>query len=94
MSGRKSKNKGSRTELEFSKLIGGDKIPLSGALGGVFRGDVEGLGLRWECKVRKDGFKQLYGWLDGVDALAVKADRKSWIVCIPLEKFMEGWKYQ
>ena len=75
MSGRRSKNKGSRTELEFSKLTGGYKIPLSGALGGVFKGDVEALNLRWECKARKDGFKQIYTWLNGVDAVALKAGR-------------------
>jgi hypothetical protein len=85
--------KGSRTEREFAKLIKGEKVPLSGALGGQYSGDVKGLGLTFECKARKDGFKQMYGWLDKVDALAVKADYKEWLIVIPLSKFMEGWKY-
>lgn len=90
MSGRRSKQKGNRTEREFAKLIVGERVPLSGAVGGKYSGDVIGLGLTWECKARKDGFKQLYKWLDSEsDALAVKADRKEWLVVIPLSKFQE-----
>lgn len=86
-----SKRKGQRTELEFAKLIGGTKTPLSGALGGEHSGDVKGLDLTWECKARKDGFKQLYGWLENekVDALALKANRKSWLVVMTLDTFIE-----
>jgi len=90
MAGRRSKQKGSRLERDFAKRIGGERVPLSGAAGGSYTGDVKGLGLLWECKARKDGFKQLYKWLEGdVDALAVKADRKEWLVVVPLEKFLE-----
>jgi hypothetical protein len=90
MSGRRSKQKGNRTEREFAKLIGGERVPLSGAVGGKYSGDVIGLGLTWECKARKDGFKQLYKWLDSEsDALAIKADRKEWLVVVPLSKFQE-----
>lgn len=89
MSGRKSKQKGSRAELDFAKRIGGEKVPLSGAAGGSYTGDVKGLGLTWECKVRKDGFKQLYTWLGDNDALAVKADRKQWLVVVPINRFLE-----
>jgi hypothetical protein len=93
MSGRKSRNKGQRREREFAKLIQGEKIPLSGAVGGKFANDVEGLGLKWEVKARKDGFQTLYKWLEGKrekpDALALKADRKQWLVVLPLEKFLE-----
>lgn len=86
------KRKGAKGELEFSKLIGGKKTPLSGALGGDLRGDVRGLGLIWEVKRREDGFKQLYGWLENRDALALRADRKKWLVVLPLDKFLEGWE--
>lgn len=90
MSGRRSKRKGNRAEREFAKLIGGERIPLSGSAGGSYTGDVKGLGLLWECKARKDGFKQLYKWLEGdADALAIKADRKEWLVVLPAEKFLE-----
>ncbi|EOP85982.1 hypothetical protein IGM_04357 [Bacillus cereus HuB4-4] len=33
MSDRKSKQKGNRREREFAKLIGGARVPLSGAVG-------------------------------------------------------------
>jgi hypothetical protein len=94
MSGRRSKQKGNRRELEFSHLIGGSRVPLSGAakhLGDAHTGDVQGLGMKWEVKARKDGFKTLYGWLEeqAIDALAVKADRKEWLVVIPLSKLKE-----
>lgn len=89
MSGLRSKRKGSRAELDFAKRIGGEKVPLSGAAGGSFVGDVVGMGMVWECKVRKDGFKQLYSWMDGKDALAIKADRKEWMVVLPLWKLQE-----
>jgi hypothetical protein len=50
---------------------------------------VKGLGLTWECKVRKDGFKLLYGWLEGKDALALKADRQDWLVVLPLDLLLK-----
>lgn len=96
--GRMQKQKGSRREREFAALIGGQRVPLSGAAkhaGEEHTGDVVGLGLRWEVKARRDGFKTLYKWLEeeAVEALALKADRKGWLVVIPAElfkKLMEG----
>jgi len=92
--GRYQKAKGTRREREFAKLIGGERVILSGSAkdrGQEFTGDVEGLGLKFEVKARKDGFKTIYKWLeqDGVDALALKADRKEWLVVIPAERLME-----
>lgn len=87
--GRSERRKGVEAEREFAKLIGGERVPLSGAAGGNYTGDVIGLGLRWECKRRRNGFKQLYDWLDGADALAVRADRKPWLVVMPLERLLE-----
>ena len=89
MSGKRSRRKGSDAEREFAKLIGGERVPLSGAAGGRYAGDVIGLGMRWECKRRRDGFKQIYDWLDGADALAVRADRKPWLVVMPLDRLLE-----
>jgi len=100
MSGRKSKQKGNRREREFAKLIEGRRIPLSGAQEG-FENDVEGLGIRWEVKSRKNGFQTLYKWLEDErekpDALALKADRKPWLVVMELDKFLEvveGGQYE
>ena len=87
--GRSQRDKGARSEREFARLIGGERVPLSGAAGGRFAGDVIGLGLRWECKRRANGFRQLYGWLENADALAVRADRREWVVVIPLERFLQ-----
>jgi len=92
VSGRKSRRKGQRRERELAKLIGGRRIPLSGAQEG-FENDVQGLGLNWEVKARKNGFQTLYKWLEDErekpDALALKADRKDWLVVMKLEKLME-----
>lgn len=92
MSGRKSKQKGNRREREFARLIDGIRVPLSGAQTG-FENDVEGLGIRWEVKARKNGFQTLYKWLEDErekpDALALKADRKPWLVVMELKRFLE-----
>lgn len=87
--GKSQRDKGLRGERELAKLIGGERVPLSGAAGGSYTGDVIGMGMTWECKVRADGFKQLYTWLSNNDALAVKADRKEWLVVLPVSKFLE-----
>lgn len=87
--GRSQRNKGARAEREFARLIGGRRVPLSGAAGGEFAGDVVGLGLRWEVKRRADGFRELYRWLEGKDALAVRADRRPWLVVLPFDRFAQ-----
>lgn len=81
-----SRQKGARREREFAALVEGERVPLSGAAGGSFAGDVLALGgLRFEVKARADGFRTLYAWLDGADALALKADRRPWLVVLPLD---------
>lgn len=92
MSGLKSRRKGQSAEREFAKLIGGIRVPLSGAQEG-YRNDVIGMGLEWEVKRRKSGFKQLYEWIEDEreqpDAVALRTDGKQWIVCMTLTKFKE-----
>lgn len=92
--GRAQKQKGSRREREWAHFIDGQRVPLSGAAkhaGEAHTGDVTGLGLRWEVKARKDGFKTIYRWLEeeAVDALAIKADRRDWLVVLPAYRFKE-----
>lgn len=96
--GKASRDKGQRREREFAELIGGQRVPLSGAQEG-YPNDVEGMGLQWEVKARKDGFKTIYDYVlderEKPDAVALKADRKPWLVVMTLEKFkelMEGEK--
>ncbi|NPV27229.1 MAG: hypothetical protein HPY81_07250 [Firmicutes bacterium] len=87
--GRSPKTKGTCAEREIAKILGGQRIPLSGSAGEL-KGDltVPGLGLR-EVKRRKDSFKELYKWLEGRDFLALRADRKPWLIVLPAEKLKE-----
>lgn len=68
-------------------------MPLSGAMGGEFSNDVQAYGMGFEVKARKNGFKTLYDWLEDEreqpDALALKADRKQWLICMTLEQFQK-----
>ncbi|WP_077622022.1 hypothetical protein [Sediminibacillus massiliensis] len=90
--GKASRDKGQRREREFAELIGGRRIPLSGAQDG-FPNDVEGMGLQWEVKAKKDGYKTIYDYVlderEKPDAVALKADRKPWLVVMTLDKFKE-----
>lgn len=90
--GKAQRDKGQRGEREFAKLIGGHRVPLSGAQEG-YSNDVIGLGLAWEVKRRKSGFKTLYEWIEDErekpDAVALRTDNKQWIVCMTLDKFKE-----
>lgn len=86
--GKSQRDKGARVEREIAKLLDGERVPLSGATS-YAKGDVEAYGMTFEVKARKDGFKQIYGWLDGedVDALVIKADRKQPLVVLPISSF-------
>ena len=93
MSGRRSRSKGARTERSIVNAlkasgIAAVRVPLSGAVGGRFAGDVivplVGRDLCLEVKSRADGFRELYSWLDGRDVLIVKADRQEPLVVVRL----------
>jgi Holliday junction resolvase len=93
MSGRRSRSKGTRTERGIVNAlkasgIAAVRVPLSGAVGGRFAGDVivplVGRDLCLEVKSRADGFRELYSWLDGRDVLIVKADRQEPLVVVRL----------
>ena len=91
--GRASRDKGNRFERAIVKLLqdrglGAERIPLSGSAGGSFSSDVTlpliGRDLAIECKSRANGFLKLYAWLEGRDALIIKADRRDALVVMPL----------
>ena len=93
MSGKKSRDKGARGERAIVKLFqdrgyAAERVPLSGAAGGRYVGDVSVpvLGNDWtlEIKCRANGFAQLYRWLSSHQALVVRADRKEPLVVLPL----------
>jgi Holliday junction resolvase len=93
MSGRRSRDKGNRVErgivaaLQAAGLAA-VRVPLSGAAGGRFSGDVimplAGRDLCLEVKARADGFRNLYDWLQDRDVLIVKADRQEPLVVVRL----------
>lgn len=98
MSGRFSRNKGARTERALVRLLqdrgfAAERVPLSGAAGGRFKGDISVpvLGDDWliEVKCRAEGFREIYGWLAGNDALIVKADRQKPLIILPLDMAAE-----
>jgi len=85
--GKSQREKGARVELAFAKAIGGKKVPLSGAVEG-YEGDVVALGLTWQVKARKGGFKLIYDSLKGHDALAIKQDYRDFLVVMPVETLL------
>jgi hypothetical protein len=82
--GRASRDKGARAERAIVRLLqehgfAAERVPLSGAARGRFGGDVSvpflGRDHRVESKIRRNGFRELYKWLEGSDFLVVRADR-------------------
>jgi Holliday junction resolvase len=93
MSGRRSRSKGTRTERSIVNAlrasgIGAVRVPLSGAVGGRFAGDIVlpllGRDFCVEVKARAAGFRELYSWLTDRDVLIVKADRQEPLVVVRL----------
>ena len=97
MSGRRSRDKGCRAEREIVNLhralgVHAERVPLSGAAGGRFSGDVDvyALGrdegpLVTEVKARKSGagFVTLEKWLGENDAIFLRRDRAEPLVVLP-----------
>jgi Holliday junction resolvase len=93
MGGRSPRQKGNRAERALVRYLqqqgfAAERIPLSGAAGGSFCGDVTlellGSNRRVEVKCRGNGFRELYAWLAEHDFLVVRADRREPLVIIPL----------
>ncbi len=91
--GRASRQKGNRLERAIVRLfqdhgVGAVRVPLSGSAGGSYSGDLTvpilGRNLVVEAKARANGFAQFYSWLEGRDALIIKADRRNSLVVLPL----------
>lgn len=96
MVGKFSRDKGARIEramVDLFKAAGfnAQRVPLSGAARGGFKGDVSidpllGERRRLEVKGRASGFGQIYNWLSDNYALIVKADRAEPLVILPLKE--------
>lgn len=99
MAGRKSRDKGLRTERAVVRLlqdnygIAAERIPLSGSAGGSFAGDVSipvlGQDRKLEVKCRAGGFSQIYDWLGDNFGLVLKADHKPMLVVMRLTEAAE-----
>jgi hypothetical protein len=96
--GRASRDKGGREERLLVKLLqatgfAAERVPLSGAMGGKFGGDISlpliGRDMRVESKVRQNGFREIYRWLENADLLIVRSDRRPPLVVLPLRLAIE-----
>src|SRR2546425_10869973 len=92
---RMSRTKGQRIERELVHLhvdagIPASRVPLSGAAGGEYAGDLHILDLRAEVKARANGkgFKQLEAWLGQHDILFLRRDRQRPLVLLPWDVYI------
>jgi Holliday junction resolvase len=92
--GRASRDKGNRAERAIVRYLqdrgfAAERVPLSGAAGGSYLGDLTVQILNVdrvvEVKVRAKGFSRLYDWLVDRDILIVRADRSEPLVILPLK---------
>lgn len=97
--GKRAKRKGWEGENEIVKLLSkynipAERVPLSGALKGKLAGDINliihNIEKKGEVKRRKDGFKELYKFLeqDGCNYVFMRADRKDWIVAMTFNEWL------
>jgi len=99
MPGRSAKRKGSRIEREIVHLhreagIPAKRVPLSGAVGGTYAGDVVIAGkFTAEVKARKSGagFKTIKNWLGDNDMLFLREDNARPLVLMPWDTYL-GWR--
>lgn len=93
MSGRASRSKGMRGERHVVHVlqeagIAAERIPLSGAAGGSFVGDVTcplfGDDRVLEVKTHAKGFTRIYGWLADHAGLVIKQDRHEALIVMRL----------
>jgi hypothetical protein len=92
--GKASRDKGNRAERAVAKFLqdcgfAAERVPLSGAAGGSYQGDITvpvlGRDRVVEVKARAKGFREFYQWLRGRDILIVRADRSEPLVVLPLK---------
>jgi hypothetical protein len=87
MSGRRSRDKGARTERALRRLLLGYGLPARNVSamykpGEDLRLTVGAIERSVEVKCRAAGFRQLYDWLKQRDLLIVKADRQEPLVVL------------
>lgn len=92
----RARQKGDRSEREIVNLhqamgVSAQRVPLSGAAGGRFTGDVWIGDWKAEVKARAngEGFITLEKWLGENDLLFLRRDRKSPLVVLPWKTYEE-----
>lgn len=96
--GKKSKDKGYRGENELRKKledrgIPTKRVPLSGASDfqkGDLILDIKDKKILGEVKWRKNGFKQIYKWIEEADVLFIKRDYSDYLVVQRLKDYCKG----
>lgn len=98
--GKKSRDKGARGEREIVNILigAGLKAKRTAPLQTYLKNEAPDIlvetkngALKIEVKLRADGFKQLYQWLEGNDCLIVKADRQEPLIIQPLKNTLPLW---
>jgi hypothetical protein len=89
MSGRRSHDKGARTESAVARVLQANgfaaaKISRAYQPGHDIVLSLNGRDLCVEVKARAGGFQELYSWLSGRDLLIMKADRQEPLVILRL----------
>ncbi len=99
MGGKQSRDKGNRIEREIVHLhtdngIPAQRVPLSGAAGGLYKGDIQIGDWRAEVKARAngEGFKTLEGWLGDNDLLFLRKDRSAPVVVMTWDAYLKLMK--
>jgi hypothetical protein len=90
----KSRRKGARGELALVRLLqdrgfAAEKISRMYKRGPDLSVPLLGIDRSIEIKIRSNGFRELYSWLDGADLLIVRADRQEPLVVVPLKLGIE-----
>jgi hypothetical protein len=89
-----SKAKGNRGEYELRDLflargIPARRVPLSGSAPDLPGDLIVNEDQTWEVKRRGQGFKRVYSWLQDSYAVAFRADRSEWCVCLRLDDYLD-----
>jgi len=99
MGGRASRDKGNRVERKVVGLLAergitAERVPLSGAAGGSYSGDVQIGSLRAEVKARKsgEGFRTLEKWKGDNDLLILSRDRAEPLIVMDFELFTKMYQ--
>lgn len=99
--GKASRQKGDRFEREcvnafLAAGIFAERVPLSGAAGGSFGADIQvtidGTMRKFECKMRKRAWSDLYSWLVGNYALLIRTNGNDGLVVFRLADFIDSKK--